>query len=414
MKIWKSAIALGPVLMCAALVSCSQSTAPPEPEPGPPRDLTAAEKQVVQSGGDFGLKFFSQVVSENPDSNVVVSPVSVAMALAMAYNGAEGTTREAIQSTLALEGLSPLEVNQAFSGLISFLTELDDDVSMAIANSVWLRDGFSVLQPFLETNREYLHAQVTSLDFSDPSSATLMNQWVSDNTNGLIDKIIEPPIDPLTVLFLINALYFKGDWTTQFDPELTTDQPFYGPSGSTTACRMMMTEAELSCFEDDLVQIADLPYGRELFSMMVILPRPGVPVDSVVSTLTSGNWDKWREAVSHREGKLSLPRFELEVGFKLNDALSSMGMAEAFDPGSADFSGISDQIDLFISSVRHKVYIRVDEEGTEAAAVTAVEVGITSEPPNEFIMRVDRPFVFAVYERHSGTILFVGKVTLPL
>ncbi|MBU8935012.1 MAG: serpin family protein [candidate division Zixibacteria bacterium] len=411
MNKWKFVVVLVLAIVGVLYCSCSHSTAPPDPEP--PRALTAAEQQVVQSGENFGLDFFSQVAAENPDTNVVVSPVSVAMALAMAYNGADGTTREAIQSTIALDGLSPLEVNEAFQGLISLLTGLDNDVTMTIANSIWLREGFQVRQPFIETNQQYLNADVTSLDFSNPSSAGIMNQWVSDNTNGLIEQIIDPPIDPLTLLFLINALYFKGDWTRPFNPELTTGQPFYGPTGSVTSCQLMMINEELPYYESDLVQVVDLSYGRELFSMMVILPRPGVHVDSALYEMTSNSWDHWQGAVGQREGMLYLPKFELEVGFLLNNALSVLGMVEAFDPSQADFSNISEQIELYITQVIHKVYIRVDEEGTEAAAVTAIGIGTTSEPPDNFVMRIDRPFLFAIYERHSGTLLFVGRVTHP-
>ncbi|RKX30023.1 MAG: serpin family protein [Candidatus Zixiibacteriota bacterium] len=408
----KSVAVLVLILILSPLHGCSNHSAPPEPEPL--RELTATEKQVVQSGGDFGPDFFAQVVSENPDTNVVVSPLSVAMALAMAYNGADGTTREAIQTTLALDNLTHQEMNEAFKGLIELLVGLDDKVTMSIANSIWLRDGFTPKQQFIKDNQQYLDAQVTSLDFGNIASANVMNQWVNDNTNGLIKQIIEPPIDPLTMLFLINALYFKGDWANQFDPEYTTQQLFFLPTGTTTPCQLMKIDKQLPYYENELFQAVDLSYGKGLFHMMVLLPKPNVHVDYIIQEMSSNSWENWQNALANREGTLYLPKFELEVGLQLNDALSALGMEEAFDPMLANFTNITDFIDLHISKVKHKVYIRVDEEGTEAAAATSVEGATTNIMPDNFEMRVDRPFLFVIHESHSGTLLFMGKVTRPL
>ncbi|MEA2030723.1 MAG: serpin family protein [candidate division Zixibacteria bacterium] len=409
----KSVIAFIFVLILAPIYGCSNHSTPPGPEPI--RELTATEKQVVQSAGNFGPDFFAQVVSENPDTNVVVSPLSVEMAMAMAYNGADGATREAIQTTLALDGLTHQEVNEAFKGLIDLLVGLDDKVDMSIANSVWLREGFTAKRPFINDNKQYLNAEVKSLDFSEPASVGTMNKWVSDNTNGLIEEIVEPPINPLTMLFLINALYFNGDWANQFDSENTTEQPFTLPDNSTTPCQMMRITEKLPYYSNELFQAVDLPYGNGLFHMMVLLPRNDIHVNTIIQKMTSqemtsDNWKNWIDSCSEHEITLHMPKFKLEIDLLLNDALCALGMEEAFDSQNADFTNITEMA-LSISKVKHKVYIRVDEKGTEAAAVTSTEMSTTSLPP---VMRVDRPFLFVIHESHSGALLFMGKVTCPL
>ncbi|UCB52669.1 MAG: serpin family protein, partial [Candidatus Zixiibacteriota bacterium] len=235
-----------------------------------------------------------------------------------------------------------------------------------------------------------------------------------ENTNGKITQIVDPPIDPLMVMFLINAIYFKGTWTCEFDKELTKDADFFLPNGSRKPCKLMTREDEFRYFENSDFQAIDLPYGDGDFSMIVFLPRRNTNIDSLIADLNQENWDRWISSFSERKGTLELPRFTLKYELKLNDVLKALGMAIAFQPFVADFSNMCKaRGDLYISEVKHKTFVEVNEEGTEAAAVTSVGVAITSVDPTVFWMRIDRPFIFAIRENRSQTLLFVGKIVEP-
>lgn len=402
------------LILLAGFILLQCSTSPTSTDKPVARELTAAEKLLVQSGNRFGLKLFKQVVEAEGDKNVFVSPLSVSMALGMTYNGANGETRQAMQKTLELSGLTLEEVNQSYQSLIQLLTQLDPKVRFQIANSIWYREEYTFEKEFIDLNKEYFDALVTGLNFSDPEAAGIINAWVDESTNGKIKGIVDPPIDPYTIMFLINAIYFKGTWAYEFDKKLTVDDRFFLPDGSDGRCKMMNQKGEFPYFENAAFQAIDLPYGDGDFSMMVLLPRMQADVDSLIAEFNEEDWNKWIAALSKREGELQLPRFTLEYGVKLNDVLSALGMGIAFDPTRADFSNLyKDRKDVHISRVKHKSFVEVNEEGTEAAAVTSVEVGITSVQPTGFWMRVDRPFVFAIRENRSGTILFIGKIVDP-
>jgi serpin B len=323
-----------------------------------------------------------------------------------------------MKQTLQLVGLTEEEINQSYRSLIDLLTTLDPKVVFQIANSIWYRDTFPISQSFIDLNQEYFDAEVTGLDFNNSNAANIINQWVSANTNGRIDSIVDPPIDALTVMILINAIYFKGDWTYKFDTALTANDQFTLPDGSTKQIPMMnQDEGTFPYFENDDFQAVDLAYGDSLFSMTIILPKPGIDLDAMIASLDKATWEGWVNQLYPQEfAVLQMPRFELEYEVKLNDILSTLGMEIAFDPNNANFSRMRDGTifldNLYISGVKHKTYVKVDEDGTEAAAVTSVTVGATSVPVN-IVMRINRPFIFVIKERFSGTILFIGKVVDP-
>ncbi len=379
-----------------------------EPEVPQVRELTPLEKELTAADNQFGLKLFAQLANEEAGKNVFISPLSVAMALGMAYNGAEGTTEQAMRHALQFGELAPEQINSTFRSLLDFLGKLDPAVTMEIANSIWYRLGFAVEPEFIRLNRDYYRAVVEGLDFASPSAPNTINAWVRDKTHGRISSIVDR-IDPLTMLYLINAIYFKGTWTRKFDPNRTQDDLFTSTDGSQAPCRMMVQEGEFSYFEDDNVQVVDLPYGSGMFSMLVVLPKPGWSADALAGAVDVETWTLWTGGLAKRRGSLQLPKFKLEYEKSLKQALSALGMAEAFTD-TAKFTRINPQGNLFISEVKHKSFVEVDEKGTEAAAVTSVVVGVTSFDPSYFVMRVDRPFLFAIRERHSGTILFIGKV----
>ncbi len=412
MKYPRTLILLGVLLGGLAWAGCADEAVGPE---RPQVQLTQAQQQVVAADNAFGLKLFRRLSQDEGDANVFISPLSVSMALGMTLNGALGDTRAAIAQTLDVAGLPPEEINAAYRTLIDVLTSLDSKVRLDLANAIWYRQGFAVEPAFLDANRTFFDAEVRALDFGNPEAAGIINGWVKDKTQGRIDKIVDPPISPLTMLYLINAVYFRGDWTYRFDKAKTQNDTFTRADGSTTTVRMMtMEQASLPYLAGESFQAVDLPYGDSLFSMTLFLPDEGTHLDSFVARLSRENWDAWtgRLAPANFE-RVQLPRFNLEYKASLNQALAALGMDVAFDPGRADFGGINPQEkDLHISDVLHKTFVAVDEEGTEAAAVTAVVIGVTSTP-QRLTLRLDRPFVFAIREQATDAILFIGKVTDP-
>jgi serpin B len=412
---WKILKFAAVALTCTLLVSCGENGVSPGKDM--PRNLTPAERDLVESYNAFGLNLFREIAKASGDNNVFISPVSVSMALGMTVNGAAGTTEEAMKSTLEFPGMTTAEIDECYRSLIELLVGLDPGVQFQIANSIWYRLGWTFEQPFLDACQAYFNAEVSGLDFSSPEAAAVINAWVSRSTNGRIQEIVDNPIDIYTVMFLINAIYFKGTWTYKFDPGLTKDDRFTLPDGSTAPCKMMQQPSpgktgDFRYYANGTFQVLDLPYADGWFSMTILLPAPAVKLDSIIAELDHETWKQWTAGLGDETGRIEVPRFELEYEATLNDVLGAMGMEVAFDPYNADFTRMYGDGGLFISRVKHKTFVKVDEEGTEAAAVTSVEVGATSAPDN-FEMRVDRPFLFVIRENHSGTVLFIGKIANP-
>ena len=334
------------------------------------------------------------------------------MALGMTYNGAAGETQQAMAQTLEFQGLNLDDVNQGYRDLIDLLFGLDARIEWQLANSIWYREGFFVEPSFLDVNRTFFDAQVEALDFGAPGAADVINQWVSDGTNGRIEDIVADPIDPTTVMFLINAIFFKGSWRNQFDKSLTRDAAFTLGDGSVVTTRMMSRQKTLDVRinRDDQVTILELPYGADAFTMTVVLPDPGVPLQSVIETLDPERWEGWISNLHGGEWFVEMPKFSFEYEIEMSEVLRALGMGIAFIAGAADFTGINPAGRLYISEVKHKTFVQVDEEGTEAAAVTQVGIQAISAPAS-FV--IDRPFLFAIRERLSGTILFMGKMVDP-
>ncbi len=383
-----------------------------------PRDLTASETHLVGASNDFAFRLFRAVAAQaSPDSNLFISPLSVSMALGMTYNGAAGTTEQAMQTTLGLEGMTLADVNQSYRGLIELLRGLDARVDFTLANSIWYRQGWSFEQAFLDTTAYYFDAAVSGLDFSAPTAAGTINDWVNEQTRGKIPTIVPDPIPTDIVMYLINAVYFKGDWVVQFDKTKTAASPFTLRNGSTATVQMMSYADEARAWTawDPQLRLLDLPYGGGAFRMTIVMPTDPTAMDTLVSGLTREGWDAWVARLDSTRAIVQLPKFRLAYELKMNDVLAALGMGVAFvgcpaTPDCADFTRMRSVRDLFISQVMHKTYVDVNEEGTEAAAVTSVGVGGTSAPP---MIQVDRPFLFAIRERFSGTILFLGRIMNP-
>ena len=361
---------------------------------------------VASANTRFGFKLLQDLRERESGGNIFISPLSISIALTMTYNGAVGETERAMAEVLEIDALDLSTVNNANKALRDSIENPDPKVQISIANSIWSRQGIEFNPEFLDRNRVFFGAEIAALDFNSPQATDIINEWVDTNTNGKIEKIVER-IDPQTLLFLINAIYFKGNWQDEFDKSLTRSGTFHLPNGTQKRVQMMRREGEYLYFRGENFEATSLPYGDGRLGMYIFLPNPNSNLNKFLRNLNAENWEDWISQLQDRRQTMMLPRFKLEYEVRLNDTLEALGMEIAFG-GGADFSGMGPN--LFISEVRHKTFVEVNEEGTEAAAVTAV-VGVKSLPP---AFRVDRPFFFAIYDAETETILFMGTVTEPM
>ncbi|QZZ23453.1 serpin family protein [Leptothermofonsia sichuanensis E412] len=413
--------AVGLVLL--GLIGCIQAVSQGQAEAlsqsTPKREQITMKKgsevnpELVAANTRFGFKLFSEVLKQNQNKNVFVSPSSVAIALAMVYNGANGTTQAAIAKALELNGITLAELNQANADLQVLLQNPDPKVQLAIANSLWARQDVPLKPDFLQRNQQFYGAEINNLNFNDPQAIKIINGWVKENTRGKIEEIVDS-ISPMDVLFLINAIYFKGDWTQPFDKTLTADRPFFRADGSQKSHPMMSQQGDSRYLETEQFQAVSLPYGeRRRMSMYILLPKKAAPITDLYQKLTAENWQQWVTQFRSRPGSVQIPRFKLEYEIELRRALSALGMADTFDASKANFSGMSD-LQTHIDQVRHKTFVEVNEEGTEAAAVTSIGIRATSATLDEpFTMVVDRPFFCAIRDNQSGSVLFMGAIVDP-
>ncbi len=398
--------------------SCEQNPAETEPLSNEAIEiqLSSGADMVIESSNEFGFDIFKAIINDEPaEKNVFISPTSISLALAMTLNGANNDTEDSMSYALRMDQLSSDQINLAYSELMAGLQGVDEKVIMEIANSIWYRQEFDVEQGFLDINQLYYHAQVSSLDFSSDEALDIINGWVSDKTKGNIPEILTQ-INPDDVMFLINAIYFYGTWTKEFNPESTYEGSFRLNDGSNKQVDMMAMEDTIGYMENDLFQLAELDYGQGNYSMLLLLPKGSLTAEELAQNLSNNKWESWMSSISPTGAILSLPKFSFGYEKKLNDILSLMGMRIAFDPLQADFTGINSWGNLYISLVKHKTYIEVSEEGTEASAVTVVGIAFTSFDPDAPIMKYitfDKPFLFAIREKTTNAIVFIGKVAEP-
>lgn len=377
-------------------------------------ELTAEAPQVIQTNNAFGVELFRKVASAD-NKNLMLSPLSAGTALTMLLNGCGGDTYDQLKETLKYpENLTISQINEAWGSLTGQLLEADPKVTLALANAIFYRQGFTVKEPFLNTMSGDYGAQVEALDFSHPSALETINGWASDHTNGKIPKVLDE-ISAQAVMFLMNALYFKGDWSYQFDKALTQDRPFYPDTGEPFDVPTMNGEVGARVVNGDQYNAIELPYGRTNFTMVVIVPHGSL--GGFIESFTPGIWSDITGGMDglmdYADTEVFMPKFKFSYEKVLNDQLRSMGMIDAFDPYVADLSGISDA-QIYVDFVKQNTFVDVNEEGTEAAAVTTIGVELTSMPPQPQVFRIDKPFVFAIRERTTNTLLFMGQVLHPV
>jgi serpin B len=369
---------------------------------------------------EFGFRLL-HTLTDGRGGNVIISPLSVSLALAMTYNGAARDTRTAMAKTLGVEssGEDAYHFNRCNHEMLDTLQKADAAVQMEIANALWTQADFPINPNFLKVSRDFYAAPAEGLDFErDPlKAADTINTWVNRNTHGKIPTIIARA-ERNTRLILTDAVYFKGRWTRPFDKSATRPKTFRLLDRRSVQAPMMTQSGEYQYFESDAFQAIRLPYGNTRFVMYIFLPRSIDGLPELLGSLDGRRWREWIGKLTERKGTIVLPRFESKYAQQLNQSLKRIGIATAFDPARADFSRIHPiPPRLFINDVEHKTYVKVDEEGTEASAATSVSIGVAmvqSFPkPAPFEMVVDHPFFVAIAEQRSGVLLFAGVVTDP-
>lgn len=393
-------------LLTFAGAAHAQAPANPSPE--------VAMNQLAQAHNRFGFKLLKQLGgAQAGQQNLFISPASIVWAFDMVLNGADGATYSAISQALDSGQLSLSQINQANAGLKSSLESADPKVELAVANSLWGKAGVAFLPAFLEAAKKFYAATLATL-----KNAAEVNDWVSKNTRGKITAILqEDDIKPDTILILVNALYFKGLWSKPFDKALTQERDFNFPSGAKKA-PMMHQSGSYNYAETPNYQAIQIPYGSGRLRLSLVLPAKNSSLGAFMQGLDAKAWEDLRNSFENRPGKLALPKFKVEYGVALLKPLAALGMGPAFG-GQAEFGKIADLgagQRLYISDVRHKTFVELNEEGTEAAAVTSIGMRATGMPPPPkppFEMVVDRPFFIAIDDLQTGLILFMGGLTDP-
>ena len=370
------------------------------------------DEEFVRSVGDFSWKILQQATAE--EGNILVSPASIYLALAMTLNGADSTTRQAMLEALSSSGLTVDQINAASRDWMSLLLDTGGKTKLSIANSIWYRDGFSADTDFLQRNADYFSAAARTLDFANPSSIDTINGWVNNATNGTIDKIIEE-ISPDVVMYLINAVYFKAEWQSKFETINTYEKAFQTAAGEVKT-EFMNQIGGMSYMKNEDAQGVLLPYSDGRFAFIAVLPDEGTNPRQLTADEDAAWLSELVKNRSQASVELSLPKFETRFETSLVDALTNLGMGEAFSGGIADFSLMTSERrkNLYISEVKHKTFCRVDEDGTEAAAVTSVEIRETSMPMSDIRLSFDRPFLYGIVDTVTGLPLFLGIMENPV
>lgn len=378
-----------------------------------PSGGTSLDPGFVQSVNTFGVHLLKALWEERQE-NLFISPASIELALAMAANGARGATQTEMFASLELLPFGMEEVNQQNASLLTTLNRTSSKVTLSVANSLWAREGVPFYENYLQTVQQFYQAEAHTVDFNDPATVNRINQWIREKTHNKIDQILNRLSD-LDVLVLLNAIYFKGKWKYTFDSENTQSLPFYVAPGVIRDLPTMWQEGSFDYFENQTLQAIRLPYADERFSMYIFLPRTQDGLPDLLESINISSLESWVQSMEEREGEIYLPRFRVSFERSLNATLQDLGMQRAFDPENADFGGMLPiPPNAFLSEVKHKSILEVNEEGTTAAAVTSVIVGITALPPQErFLMRVDHPFLLAMRDEESGLFLFLGAVENP-
>jgi serpin B len=379
---------------------------------------SADTRQVVAGNTEFAVDLYGKLRTH--EGNVFFSPYSISTALAMTWGGARGETANEMAQTLHFD-LPADKLHPAFAALEADLKAVQrkGQVKLATANSLWPQKDFALLPDFLALCRKYYGTTVTPVDYLRHTEAArkTINDWVEARTNGKIVELLKPgTLDPNNRLVLVNAIYFKGKWASPFETNRTVNEPFHTSSDKTIDVPLMRQTHDFRYAEFSGLQVLELPYARDDLSMIILLPREVDGLGHLEARLTAENLTAWTTHLEGQKVAVFLPKYKMTLAFSLAETLEALGMTDAFIYGKADFSGMDGRPDLFISAIEHQAFVEVNEEGTEAAAATAVLMEVGGMPMNLRpipVFRADHPFLFLIRDNHTGSILFLGRVTDP-
>lgn len=370
----------------------------------------SVDQHLVSLNTDFALKIFKELSNEDKNTNVFISPISISLAAAMAYNGAKNLTQQEIAETLEFKDYNIEELNSSFKVLLSSMTDIDEMVQLYTGNSIWCKKDFDIEKDFTDLVENYYNASIYNEDFNSPDTAGKMNNWVSEATEGKITRIVDPEALKDVVIYLVNAIYFKGQWKDKFKVENTKEDDFFLIDKNIKKVQMMANNEKYEYYKGDNFQMIRMPYGRDKTAMYVFLPNESIGINDFINSLSRDLLNKYISEAISTEAMLKFPRFNIEYGAKsLIEPLKNLGMVNAFSAEKADFSSIAPL--MFISQIEHKAIIEVNEEGTVAAAASSMGMGATAIRPVEFI--VNRPFILLIRDDRTGNILFMGKILKP-
>ncbi len=409
-------ILLSMILFTFCLLSCTNEDDGNFGKDTPRYDIPLSTKsgEINTQVQKFSFDLYREVAKTEKEENFCLSPLSASLCLGMIMNGADGNTYAEMQKTLGFEGFTNQQINEYVQMMQTELPKLDGRTIFTNANSLWIRNGYTLLPEFIQTNKTYYDAEVCNEPF-DNSTLEKINSWCNKKTNGLIPEIINGIPDDI-ISYLINAIYFKGVWTNEFKKSDTKDEPFYMANGQTIQVPTMKQTQSNNFFADEEVMAVELPYGNRAFSMFLFIPADPdkKSIDDIIKGLDQETWQKWNEQLHTSTMTIHLPRFLIKTEKDLIETLNSLGIKDAFNDYSANFTKMSITKGLYIGLLKQKTYIELNESGTEAAAVTIG--GMTSEsafPSLPTEIRFDHPFGYVLKEKSTGAILFAGKVGKP-
>ena len=385
--------------------SCDEATQANLPEPTV-RPLSASEAEIASSANNFTFDLMAEIENEQPYENYFISSFSVNTALSMLLNDADQTSQDEFMEVLGLNGLSVEQMNESYRSLVNYIYGLDNSVSLNVANSNWYSDQFTIKQDFADVLTTYYQADIFERNFGSEATLNELNGWIEEETKGKIKNALKS-ISPDEVMFLINAIYFKASWTSQFDPDATSENAFLLMNGQSVEVPTMTAKVKHWMAYDETLkaQIIELPYGNENYAFTMIMPDSPSDINGLAAKIDVNALNNTLADSTTYVRELYLPKFQLEFKSNLKDVLVNMGMP---------LGGLNNLFDeerpLAISKVIHQSFLEVNEEGSEAAAVTIIGIETTSVSPST---RVNQPFIFLIRERNSGTILFSGKLLDP-
>ena len=394
------------LLFC--LNACTNDDVTGNDLPAKPIELTLQQIEKANADNRFSFQVFKEV--SVIDDNMFFSPLSLNIALGMLYNGTAGDARTEMAEVMGMADFTDTEINTYFQKMSQALLKVDPKTQISIANSIWYRNNFTVKQPFIDVNKKYFDAQVQALDFSKPEAADIINKWCADKTKNLIKEIVEKPIPRNVVMYLINALYFKSKWKNQFDKANTKSEDFTKKDNQKKKVNMMALTANMPYYADEYLQCVEIPYGNQAFSMVALLPADDKNLDQLINYLDNDRWQNIVKNLNPRDVWLKLPRFKIECDILLNEPVYNVGIKRIFWGGLDNIACG----DLFVSKIQQKTFVEVNEEGTEAAAVTAIEIRESVNPDMPVSFFANRPFLYLIKEKSTGVILFIGRMDNPI